>query len=71
MERERQARWDAAHLCTASTRLSMDKYLVIRALCALGGTTVYALIKDLLDAWLDAVAGDDAEAQVEGQMEIR
>ena len=44
MERERQARWDAAHLRTASTKLTVAEYRVLQEACAAEGHTVYSLL---------------------------
>ena len=57
MERLKQAKWDAAHLATVSTRMQVPKYLLLRALCRAAGTTPYALIKLLLEEWMAGVAG--------------
>ena len=56
MERERQARWDAANLHTASTKLTEKEYRRLQEACAVAGTSVYALIQRLLKAWLSEQA---------------
>ena len=52
VERERQARWDKENICSASTRLPPETYENFRLLCALQGTTAYAVIKRLILAWM-------------------
>ena len=52
VEKTRQARWDAAHVSTASTRMMRREYLELRAACEVAGTTVYALILSLLRDWM-------------------
>ena len=51
MERERQARWDAAHLRTASTKLTAAEYENLRRACESEHMTVYGLIRRLLAKW--------------------
>ena len=61
MNRTRQERWDAGHICTASTRLSRRQYLALREACAVEGTTVYALLLRLIKAWMLDFAADHPE----------
>ena len=65
MNRERQEKWDAAHLRVASTKLSAEQYLAIKGMCALQGTTVYALIKALLLRWVIEAAQQNPENAAE------
>ena len=52
MERDRQARWDAANLRTASTKMRAAEYRMLQDACALEETTVYNLVRRLLQGWL-------------------
>ena len=52
VEKTRQARWDAGHISSATTRLPRCEYLALRDACALEGTTVYALLARLIRAWM-------------------
>ena len=62
MERERQARWDYENMCTAATKLRSEKYFLLRALCVLQDITVYELIKNLLEDWIEqACAGMETD----------
>ena len=56
MERERQARWDAAHLRTASTKMTAAEYENLRRACESERMTVYGLIRRLLAQWLNDFA---------------
>lgn len=62
MERERQARWDAENLHTASTKLMPGEYRILRDACDARGITVYALVKRLLRGWLMDYARDNPAA---------
>lgn len=50
--RTRQAKWDAAHLATAATKLDRDEYGEFRAMCAAEGVTPYAVIGQLVRGWI-------------------
>lgn len=63
MERDRQAQWDYENMATAATKLRVERYLLLRALCVLHGTTVYELTKSLLEAWMEAAAAGQADLQ--------
>lgn len=52
MDRERQERWDAAHLRTASTKLLQPQYDLLRRACEAEGVTVYGLLRQLIGQWL-------------------
>ena len=60
MDRERQAKWDAANLRTASTKLRPAEHQALRAACERQDVTVYDLIRQLLRAWMAADPPDDA-----------
>lgn len=51
-DRERQQRWDAEHLRTATTKLTVEEYGRLREMCAARNTTVYGLLGKLLRAWM-------------------
>ena len=51
--RERQAKWDAEHLRTATTKLTVEEYERLREMCAAQGTTVYEILGKLVRAWMD------------------
>lgn len=50
--RTRQAKWDAANLATAATKLDRDEYGEFRAMCAAEGVTPYAVIGQLVRGWM-------------------
>lgn len=52
--RTRQARWDAGHLRTASTRLPTNEYLRFKMRCMVEETTPYALLKGFIREWMQA-----------------
>lgn len=52
-ERLRQARWDATHLRTVSTKLTVAKAKELHAACAKEGVPAYTLLQLLLSDWLD------------------
>lgn len=45
MDRERQAKWDAANLVTLGTKLRRDEAQRFRELCEDCGGTVYAMLQ--------------------------
>ncbi len=51
--RARQARWDAAHLQTACTRIPRNQYMRFKTLCLIEGTTPYAVIKAAVENWVE------------------
>jgi len=53
VERERQARWDAAHLVSLGTKLRERQAARLWTLCALEGVSVYALLRRLVLAWME------------------
>lgn len=53
MERERQAKWDAAHLRTATTKLTAQDYELFRATCYAQGKTPYAVLQQLVTEWME------------------
>ena len=62
--RECQARWDAEHLRTATTKLTVEEYERLRGMCAAQGTTVYELLGKLVRAWMESSPA--AEARQDG-----
>ena len=66
MERERQARWDAAHLRTASTKLTVAEYRMLQEACAAEGHTVYSLMQWVLREFIRDYAGTKAQLMEEG-----
>jgi len=52
MKRDRQARWDAAHLKTVGTKLDAAEWLELRARCLAESVTPYALVKRLVREWM-------------------
>ena len=52
VDRERQARWDAVNLRTASTKMLPGEYQILQRACDVEGITIYALIKQLIRSWL-------------------
>ena len=50
--RSKQAKWDAAHLATAATKLERSEYGEFRALCLAEGVTPYAVIGKLVRGWM-------------------
>ena len=53
LERKRQARWDAGHLRTVTTKLPRREYLDFRVQCLAAGETPYSLMKRLLKDWME------------------
>lgn len=51
--RDRQARWDADHIRTASCRLTKEEYTALRRECHKQHITVYGLVRACLLAYLD------------------
>jgi len=52
LERERQARWDAAHLHTVSTRFRTEEYEAFRSACDGLGLSMYSVVAGLVRNWL-------------------
>lgn len=50
--RERQARWDAAELRTASTKVRREVYERFQELCHTAEKTPYSVLKALLLDWM-------------------
>ena len=61
-ERLRQAKWDAAHLRTVSTKLSVAECKCLHDACARENTTAYALMRKLLRGWLMDFARREPDA---------
>lgn len=53
MDRERQAKWDAANLITLGTKVRRDEAADFRALCKKDGGTVYAYLQQFIRFCLD------------------
>ena len=70
MDRERQARWDAAHLRTASTKLTVAEYRQLQEACAAEGHTVYSLLRWLLQEWLMEYAEAQQTRAAEGWLSL-
>lgn len=52
LNRSRQARWDAEHICTASCRLRVEEMERLKAECRAQGTTVYGLLRYMVTVYL-------------------
>lgn len=52
MNRSRQARWDALHLHTISTRLPEAEAFDFKFLCALCKTTPYSVLQQMIREWV-------------------
>lgn len=52
LRRDRQARWDATHVKTASTRLTVAEWENLRRECAIQGITVYQLLRRCIAMYL-------------------
>lgn len=52
LDRSRQARWDAEHICTASCRLRKEEMERLKEECRAQGTTVYGLLRYMLTVYL-------------------
>ena len=52
-QRERQARWDATHLRTVSTKVTVAEAKRLHEACEKEGITVYALVRWFLSEWLE------------------
>ena len=52
-ERLRQARWDATHLRTVSTKVTVAEARRLHEACEKEGITVYALVRWFLSEWLE------------------
>ena len=66
MERERQARWDAAHLRTASTKLTVAEYRQLQEACEVEGHTVYSLMQWVLREFIRDYAETKRQLMEEG-----
>lgn len=54
--RERQARWDAQEMRTATTKVRWDVYEEFQAMCQERGKTPYAVLQGLLRDWMEQAA---------------
>lgn len=52
LDRSRQARWDAEHICTASCRLRVEEMERLKSECRAQGITVYGLIRYMISVYL-------------------
>lgn len=52
--RRRQERWDESNICTASCRLRKEEYEALKEECRRQGTTVYGLIRYMLEVYMGA-----------------
>ena len=52
MGRERQAKWDANHLRTASTKLTIAEYQLLQEACSVDGHSVYSLLGWMIREYL-------------------
>ena len=50
-DRKSQAKWDAKHMRTVSSKLTRDKYERLIDACIRRGTTPYRIIRKLLELW--------------------
>lgn len=62
MNRERQARWDAAHLQTVGTKLSRKECRTLEYVCGIEGISRYALLRWLILEWLREYAEENPAA---------
>lgn len=56
-KRDRQARWDAREMRTATTKVRRDVYEEFRRLCQEQGRTPYGVLQDFLLAFVDRSGG--------------
>lgn len=59
--RDRQARWDAREMRTATTKIRRETYKEFRNLCEAGGKTPYAVLQMLLLDWMKQARVKDQE----------
>lgn len=60
--RDRQARWDAQEMRTATTKVRREVYEEFQRLCEERGKTPYAVLRVLLLAWMRQAQVKDQEA---------
>ena len=53
VEKRRQDKWDAEHMRTVGTKLTMAEYRCLKVYCTLRGETVYAVLGRLIRSWMD------------------
>ena len=58
-ERDRQARWDAREMRTATTKVRREVYEKFRALCQEQGETPYSVLQGFLLAFVDHFGRND------------
>ena len=52
IDRTRQAKWDAEHIRTASTRLRVEEMEKLKEECRAQGTTVYGLLRYMIAVYM-------------------
>ena len=67
--RNRQARWDKAHMRTCTTKMTRAEYETFRRQCAATGTTPYGLLLRLIRQWQHSLLPPDLSAGHAGASE--
>lgn len=62
-ERERQARWDEREMRTATTKVRREVYADFQKRCQEQGRTPYAVLQELLIAWMRQAVDPAAEVR--------